>query len=101
MPSRYAVTWPCLLLVSRHSSNAFRRFLDQPLHITLNSRMGVWLNHIVSRGGALVAHLPFGFHSRASFCASAIWAGVICLAVVSRSSAAGLSPFVAARLYHL
>lgn len=36
-------------------------------------------------------------HSRASFCASAIWAGVICLAVVSRSSAAGLSAFVAAR----
>jgi len=49
----------------------------------------------------VVAHLPFGFHSRANFCASAIWAGVIWLAVALRSSAAGLSPFVAARLYHL
>ena len=51
--------------------------------------------------GALLAHFPFGFHARASFCASAIWAGVICLASASRSSAAGLSPFTAARLYHL
>ena len=51
--------------------------------------------------GAVGAHLPFGFHSCASFCASAIWAGVICLAIESRSWGAGLSPFVAARLYHL
>ena len=38
--------------------------------------------------GALVAHLDFGFHSRASCCASAIWAGVMRSATSSRLSAA-------------
>jgi hypothetical protein len=38
--------------------------------------------------GPLVVHLAFGFHSRASCCASAIWAGVIRPATSSRLSAA-------------
>ena len=42
--------------------------------------------------GAWVAYFPFGFHSRASRCASAIWAGVICWARASRASAALSSP---------
>jgi len=34
--------------------------------------------------GAFVVHLPFGFHSFANRWASAIWAGVSCLASASR-----------------
>ena len=58
-------------------------------------------------GGALQSRVAqrgadgiFGFHSRAR-CASAIWAGVICLASASRYSAAFPCPFAAATLYHL
>ena len=51
--------------------------------------------------GTLVVYLPFGFHSRASCCASAIWSEVICLASASRSLSAISSPLTPARLYHL
>ena len=47
------------------------------------------------------AYGVFGFHSRASFCASAIWAGVICLARSLRYPVAISYPFPAARLYHM
>jgi hypothetical protein len=43
----------------------------------------------------------FGRHSLASRCASAIWAGVIALAIRSRFLAASVSPAAAARLNHL
>ena len=47
-------------------------------------------------------HLPVvGFHSRASFWASAIWAGVILPATRSRLLMASLSPATAARFHHL
>ena len=51
--------------------------------------------------GTVVAHLPFGFHSRTRLCASAIWAGVICLARSSRYPGACAFPFPAAKLYHM
>ena len=42
-----------------------------------------------------------GFHSRASFCASAICAGVILAAIWSRLLMASASPLAAARLHHM
>ena len=51
--------------------------------------------------GTIVAHLPFGFHSRARLCASAIWAGVIRLARSSRNPGAFAFLLPAARLYHM
>jgi hypothetical protein len=43
----------------------------------------------------------FGFHSRASFCASAICAGIILAAVLSRNSIASFAPAAAAKFAHL
>ena len=43
----------------------------------------------------------FGFHSRASFCASAICAGVILAATLSRCLTASASPLAATRLNHM
>jgi hypothetical protein len=43
----------------------------------------------------------FGFHSRASFCASAICAGVMRRAAMSRFSAVGCTPCAAAKLSHM
>ena len=54
-----------------------------------------------SRVGAFVVHLPFGFHARSRFCASAICSGGICLASASRSAAPRCAPFAAPRLYHM
>ena len=51
--------------------------------------------------GVVDAHRPFGFHSRVSCCASAIWAGVICLARSLRYPVAISYPFPAAKLYHM
>jgi len=42
-----------------------------------------------------------GFHSRASFCASAICSGVMCCATKSRFFAATLSPCTADKLSHM
>ncbi len=51
--------------------------------------------------GSAVAYDVFGVHSRASFCAWAIWAGVIRLASASRSTAPGFAPFAVPRVYHM
>lgn len=42
-----------------------------------------------------------GFHSRARFCASAIWSGVMRRAIRSRIAAAPSLPCVAAKLNHM
>ena len=85
--------------------------------------MGLWLDGEVEGGGGAdqpavdsftvvpssrvpVSPYFFGFHSRASFCASDIWAGVILLATLSRFSTAVSRPppgrnLEAARLYHI
>src|SRR5713101_6294015 len=55
----------------------------------------------VAYGAVVATHFSFGFHSRASRCAAAIWAGVICVARASRASAALSSPCAAERLYHM
>ena len=50
---------------------------------------------------AFFAYFALGFHSRASFWASAIWSGSICLASASRSLAPASAPCAAPRLYHI
>jgi hypothetical protein len=46
-------------------------------------------------------HRYFGFHSRASFCASATCAGVNCAATISRAFTAFLFLLAAAKLNHM
>jgi len=51
--------------------------------------------------GTVVAHLDFGFHSRASLFASASWSEVIRMASASRSMAPDFPPFAAPNMYHI
>jgi hypothetical protein len=67
----------------------------------------IWVHEIKHDGYRLQvrrdgAGVDVGFHSRASFCASAIWAGVMRLATISRFLTASLNPLVAAaKLSHI
>ena len=68
-----------------HLSNLMRDYAASNLAAnSLDTRTGYW-----------------GFHSRASFCASAICAGVILAATLSRFLTAAASPLAATRLNHM
>lgn len=60
-----------------------------------------WTRERMVAGEAVVTHLPFGFHSRASFCASRSSSEVIRMASASSSTIPAFTPLAAPSLYHI
>ena len=108
----YQATWNCLPRRYRHLKSELRRS-QESINGRLPANVKGELGRRTSRGcqscsgragsrSTKTGAVPYlGFHSRASFWASASCAGVICRATISLFLTASLNPLAAAKLNHM